>query len=392
MLLVALLSACTPTLVDDPPEVVPEDTDPVEDTAALEDTGGPPEDTGAEPDTDLPDDTAPPDDTATDTGDTVPTDTGDPTPPDPAWEQFLAERDAYLTHLGMPILDCVARVDTSHAAFHGCIDWHSAVHGTWALLALADLTGDPTYAAAADATLDPASVQAELTAMQGWLLQGSEIPYGYSWFLKLATERELAGYTDLQPHADVALIELAQHLRAMTPATIDVRIEDPAYGNLSWEVYNMWARASATGDTAAEALLEGFVRDEMVPRSSLCPLVSEVHRTSEFFPPCLHLARLITEVLPPAEADAWVATWVPTGAVLSPLTQPVGAHPAGLNFSRAWGLWALYQATGDTSWRTQYVDHIVTHMYMPEFWRDDYYAHSHWVPQFGVYAVALSYE
>jgi len=31
-------------------------------------------------------------------------------------------------------------------------------------------------------------------------------------------------------------------------------------------------------------------------------------------------------------------------------------------------------------------------MNLPEHWRDDYSKHAHWVPQFGIYAIALSIE
>jgi hypothetical protein len=31
-------------------------------------------------------------------------------------------------------------------------------------------------------------------------------------------------------------------------------------------------------------------------------------------------------------------------------------------------------------------------MNLPQFWRDDYRNHAHWVPQFGVYAISLSIE
>ena len=52
----------------------------------------------------------------------------------------------------------------------------------------------------------------------------------------------------------------------------------------------------------------------------------------------------------------------------------------------------MWTATGDVRWRQRYIDHVVTHMEQPALWRDDYARHSHWVPQFGVFAIALSFE
>src|SRR5262245_47626768 len=45
------------------------------------------------------------------------------------------DRVEIVTDLARPIAECLARRDTEHAAFHGCIDWHSAVHAAWALSA-----------------------------------------------------------------------------------------------------------------------------------------------------------------------------------------------------------------------------------------------------------------
>ena len=68
------------------------------------------------------------------------------------------------------------------------------------------------------------------------------------------------------------------------------------------------------------------------------------------------------------------------------------AHTAGLNFSRCWGLWALWEGTGERRFRTLYREHIETHIAMPEYWRDDYMMYSHWIPQFGVFAILRSYD
>ena len=94
------------------------------------------------------------------------------------------------------------------------------------------------------------------------------------------------------------------------------------------------------------------------------------------------------------EVAAWLDDFLPTRFDLPPMgPEQIGtAHQGGLNFSRAWGLYHLWQATGEPSWRDLYLDHIQTHIEQPEFWAEDYWAYSHWVPQFGVYAIARSYE
>ena len=56
------------------------------------------------------------------------------------------EKPAMAGALAAAVREAVARDDTDHIAFHGCIDWHSAVHGTWALTAYTRMTGDTQYA------------------------------------------------------------------------------------------------------------------------------------------------------------------------------------------------------------------------------------------------------
>lgn len=51
----------------------------------------------------------------------------------------LFDRRAWLERAGETIAAAIGRRDTDHAIFHGCYDWHSAVHG-WALLRIARVT------------------------------------------------------------------------------------------------------------------------------------------------------------------------------------------------------------------------------------------------------------
>lgn len=362
--LLPLLSALACT----PPSVVGDDTG-LEDPPDTEESGL--DDTG-------------------DTGDTGDTET-DPSS-DELWEHFLDEREGYLLALAEPIQSCAVRTDTSHPAFHGCIDWHSAVHANWALHALTRLTGDEAYRETAETVLDEASLEGELAQLDSGAIAGSELPYGYSWFLTLARERSWAGAEDLAPLAEVVMDDLYAHAQGLNYSSLQAHLVDDDYQNLSWEALNLWQWASHVEDSALEAEIETWIHDWIVPQAGLCPLQAEHTNTSDFFPPCLHLARLAMLVLPEDERGDWLAEHLPDDFELRPLTTMSSAHSGGLNFSRSWGLWALWQATGDTHFRDLYVEHIETHVGMPQYWAENYYSYSHWVPQFGVYGIALSYE
>lgn len=100
-----------------------------------------------------------------------------------AWETLLADRDAHLAALGEVVLACVVREDTPYPAFHGCYDWHSAVHGHWALYRLATELEDEAWAEAADLQI-LAGAEGELELLDAGI--PAEMPYGYAWFLALA--------------------------------------------------------------------------------------------------------------------------------------------------------------------------------------------------------------
>ncbi|MFQ5654860.1 MAG: DUF2891 family protein, partial [Planctomycetota bacterium] len=77
-------------------------------------------------------------------------------------------------------------------AFFGAFDWHSAVHGHWALARLlacfpeAPLAAEA--AAALDRTLTAERIDGEIRYQSTAGREGFECPYGAAWLLQLASE------------------------------------------------------------------------------------------------------------------------------------------------------------------------------------------------------------
>ena len=308
-----------------------------------------------------------------------------------SWEMFCVRRSEYLTVLAGAVEKGFLRKDTAHPVFCGCIDWHSSVHGAYALLAAARLTGQARWADLVDRALDPGKLRLEMQSLcEGHL--DHELPYGYSWFLALAREREGRwGKTDLLPFAIEVVSRLRVWLFALTDEQVVYHIQRPEYQNLSWAVLNLWEWATWKKNDELQAELEVFTRDKLVPLDDE-KFCSFQEAADEFFSPVLQRARVILRILPRVEGNRWLALNPLAGQEISPLTLCRTPHAGGLNFSRAWGLWELYGATGDVTFRDRYVAHIVTHIAMPKFWEEDYRQHGHWVPQFGIYAIALSLD
>ncbi|MBX2796527.1 MAG: DUF2891 domain-containing protein [Myxococcales bacterium] len=305
------------------------------------------------------------------------------------WHAFAAARPRYLDELEAVIRAAVPRRDTAWPAFHGCYDWHSAVHGVYALHAIHRLTGAPLCLEVADSVLTASAIREEQTLLEAGGVPG-ELPYGYAWLLALARERELAtGRADLAPLATAAAKRLAAWMRALSSTAFSTAVHADDYRNLSWALLNLGEWSAHTGHQAHVALAEGLARQLMGLDASL-PLGRDLDAPRNFFPPALHRVLAVLTLLPEEETADWISDLLPERFDLRPVETPQTAHLAGLNFSRAWGLWRLWQVTGEARWRTLYVDHLQTHLSRPEYWAVNYDAHSHWVPQFGVYALALS--
>jgi len=308
-----------------------------------------------------------------------------------AWQKFCDLRLEYLAALANVVERGMKQVDTKHPAFCGCIDWHSSVHGTYALFVTSRLTSDPSWAAAAASMLTSERLAGELACLQRGELD-HELPYGYAWFLKLAQERERWGdQTDLLPLATDMARRLEQWVFSLSTDEIIHHTLRREYGNLPWALLNLWEWSQWKNDSILSEKLVTFTREQLLPLDKNLQL-SYDDNTNEFFAASLQRTRAIISILPHEESEAWYRTFYSKALSLSPLRTAPTPHSAGLNFSRSWGLWALFKATGDERYRDMYVNHIVTHMESPQYWRDDYKEYSHWVPQFGIYAIALSVD
>jgi hypothetical protein len=261
------------------------------------------------------------------------------------------------------------------------------VHAAWSLHVVTRLTGDPTTLDIANDVLTQPQIDLtlqDLEAGQLWF----EVPYGFSWFLALGRERNLAGYTDLDPLADVVAADLQAHVDALSPGEIANAMVNDDYDNVSWAVLNLWQWGVHSGDTDLADWAQDFARDELLPRAAICPIGDDLPPGDDFFPPCLHLAMVLLTVLPPADTATYIAE-LPQTYPITPLVDFPLVHMAGLNFSRSWGLHTLWLGTGDDDYRLASQDHIRTHYSFPPFWGQNEPLYAHWVPQFGIYGIAL---
>lgn len=298
----------------------------------------------------------------------------------------------------MQIASHAARRDTDFAAFHGCVDWHSAVHAHWALFRLARLKIRPGLARAADVRLTPRAVEEERRLLQE--NPGFELPYGRAWFLRLALEREAwaretgAAEPDLlTPMADEAAASLLAHFEEFSPSPFIGEYASPTWALAQLRAY-LASRADARKLARADALIEKALA------AGAAGFDSDFARP-EFFSLHANWAYLAATARPEA-VPGLLARRPDEDSALEPVTRHVpyphapaknpelSAHSLGLNWSRAWGLKALSRAAPEAArarYAAAYERHVEQALKEKKRWAADYLRYGHWVPQFAVYAL-----
>ncbi len=300
-----------------------------------------------------------------------------------AFSALVKERHAIAAGLAAPAAECFQRTDTRHPVFKGCIDWHSASHAAWALLAYTRLTGDSRYVSVVRSAFTEEGLRQELAYLKAH--PSFEMPYGRAWFLRLATEyQRVIGDGALAMLADHIKVSLLEHYRRHPPLP-----DSRSYDSASWALMNLFDHAEASGDAPTRSEVRDMVASRFMAPGGRCLAENE---TGHFMAVCVNWAWLVAKTQPRSRFLDWYASWQPDLRTLSPVTSPRNAHAYGLNFSRAWGLAPLASLTGHPALLKSYADHFNVAYRTPSNWRGDYLKVGHWVAQFGMLAAFPLFE
>jgi hypothetical protein len=287
--------------------------------------------------------------------------------------------------LSAPITECVVRDDTAHPVFHGCIDWHSAVHGNYALRVISRLKGDRTFIDVAQSVMSPDGMRSELANInEGRVSQ--ELPYGFAWFLIL--DREAAS-AEMAP---LALSVSSQLRQWITQHVGGSELSATEYHNLSFAVFALhrWYLRFAPEDATAfrRTVVSALAKRWREPCSQ------GSRRNDGFFDPCANLLLALSDARAAGDNvvdDADLASVLAAVTAAGPLGphELSSIHAAGLNFSRSWAIYAAATALGRPQLVATADNYFLATFNAPELWRENYHSYSHWVAQFGVHALDL---
>jgi hypothetical protein len=283
--------------------------------------------------------------------------------------------------------------------FHGCFDWHSAVHSHWLLARACRIVPDGSFVAESRQLMDEAftreKVACEVAYLSGPGRESFERPYGLAWLLQLCAE--LRGWEDPAARRWASRLEPLETLAAERFLQWLPRLPAPI----------------RTGEHSQTAFAMGLVLDwaRVAGRETLEGLVSRTARAfhlhdagwslafepggQDFLSPGLAEADLLRRVLDPPAFAQWLERFLPE------LSNPLGAqhlqpvevtdrsdgklvHLDGLNLSRTWMLEGIVEGLPEGDPRRPWLDsaaHLHAAAGLAALDHDDYET-THWLGTF----------
>jgi hypothetical protein len=289
-------------------------------------------------------------------------------------------------------------------AFHGCYDWHSAVHGHWLLARLVRQFPNADFAPAARAALAQSLTLKNIAGEVAYLQQPGrasfERPYGLAWLLQLSAE--LRSWKDPQAQEwarNLAPLEseaAARIKRWLPDLYYPIRVGEHDQTAFSFSL--IWDWAGVAGDVEMRKLLAEAAQ-RFYGADKNCPLSYEPSG-QDFLSPCLAEADFMRRVLDRAAFTRWLTTflpeipkrvrvdWLPT-AVVTNRSDPKLAHLDGLNLSRAWMLQGIAAGLAPADRRVAALDDAARRHHeaaLPQV-TGEHYEGGHWLGTFAVYLV-----
>ncbi|WP_242204194.1 DUF2891 domain-containing protein [Aestuariivivens insulae] len=287
---------------------------------------------------------------------------------------------------------------TLHPAFHGCFDWHSAVHGHWSLVSLLKQFPNIDNADAIKQRLlnniSKENIEAEVAYFHGKHNKSYERTYGWAWLLKLAetlhtwdddTARVLE--SNLQPLTNLIVGKYIEFLPKLNyPLRVGTHT-NTAFGLSFAYDYAETVNHEALKTAITERAKYFFLND------SNCPMGWEPSGT-DFLSPCLEEAALMKRLLPKEEFNLWLNHFLPQlnnknytleVGLVSDRTDGHLVHLDGVNFSRAWSLYKIAEGLPEYDHLKNIANHHINYS-LPSIFGDGYEG-GHWLGSFAIYAL-----
>lgn len=285
-----------------------------------------------------------------------------------------------------------------HPAFYGCFDWHSSVHGHWSLVYLLKkfpkLDNRDEIIRKLQVNLSRENIAAEVAYMSKKHEKSYERTYGWAWLLKL--QLELDTYDEpfakqlsanLQPLTNILANRYIEFLPKLNyPLRVGTHTNTAFGMALAWD-YAVQSRNLPLQKSIKNNAIRLFKND------ADCPFAWEPSGT-DFLSPCMEEIGIMQRVLPKADFLKWLKAFAPKlfdrkfiwePGKVSDRTDGHLVHLDGLNFSRAWNMYALTKAYPKELGHLKTLADAHMRFSLPAI-TDGNYEGEHWLASFALYA------
>ncbi|MFY0603064.1 MAG: DUF2891 domain-containing protein [Flavobacteriaceae bacterium] len=285
-----------------------------------------------------------------------------------------------------------------HPAFYGCFDWHSSVHGHWSMISLLKQFPNLSNAEGMKKMLlhniSKENIEKEVAYFDGKYNKSYERTYGWAWVLKLAEEihtwdHEIARTLEknLQPLTDLIVVKYIEFLPKLN---YPIRVGE--HTNTAFGLTFAWDYANTVGHLLLKEMIEKRAK-EFYTNDVDCPISWEPSGY-DFLSPCLQEAAIMKRVLPTEEFKTWFGKFLPQMKDKN-YQLPMGevsdrndgklVHLDGVNFSRAWALYAIIKGLPEYNHLKNVANEHINYS-LPNIVGDSYEG-GHWLGSFAIYAL-----
>ena len=286
-------------------------------------------------------------------------------------------------------------------SFYGCWDWHSAVHGHWAMVKILkdfpEITDRDIILSKLDKNLSEENLNKEFKFFKQDFAKGFERTYGWAWLMKLYSELVSWDHDKAQTWANnmKPLVDLLSERTILFLDKLSTPLRPGTHANTAFS-FSLMIEYS---EVANDRLLFNKIKEYSIKNFQgdiNCPVQYEPSGT-DLLSPCLAEAALMSLILEKREFNDWLYKFLPSfeersfGNIINPPEvldpeDPGIGHLIGLMFHRAWTLKDIATKLEDSSDKNLLLKIAKNHSeqgYNIMF--ESGYGGEHWLATFAIY-------
>ncbi|MCX7944539.1 MAG: DUF2891 domain-containing protein [Deltaproteobacteria bacterium] len=284
-------------------------------------------------------------------------------------------------------------------AFFGCFDWHSAVHGHWAMVRILnefpDIEGRAVIKENLKLHLSEDRIASEIRFFKEKRNQLFERPYGWGWLLRLASELRKSNdpeirvlFKNIKPFADYLSFNFVAYLNQLSRPIREGTHQNTAFSMIHLYDYLKSVNEMDLLNTVVSRATVFYYNDRN------CPIDYEPSG-EDFISPCLTEADLMRRILLDGQFEEWFDRFLPDEKLRSSLKpveiinpeDPRIGHLIGLFYQRASAIKGIIASLSSDDYRRKFFEDVMDMncAAAEEYIGRSGYGGEHWLASFAIF-------